>query len=164
MDSVNTKTTWTSHRVSRRSRWVLQDPDVIINFSSNNRQAYFASEILWALTIPFVKSSILMLYCYIFGCLRYFRRVACAIGSFSICWSVAVIIVLACKCRPIQSVWDKSSQGTCFSDSTFYIASSVPNTMTDIAILLLPMKAVAQLQTTRSQKLLLVFIFSLGSL
>ena len=137
---------------------------ITVQVYSNSYKAYYASQILWALAIPVIKGSILMLYCYIFGCLRYFRRIACAIGTFSICWSTAVIIALGFKCRPIQAVWDKSIPGTCFSNSHFDIASSVPNTVTDFVILLLPMKAVAQLHTTRSQKYQLAFIFSLGSL
>ena len=127
-------------------------------------QALLAGELIWAVTIPIIKLSILLLYTRIFGRLRYFRILAWTLGAFSILWSISVFVTLCLQCRPIQFNWDKEIDGTCIDTQKFYIAGSAPNTFTDLLILLLPLPAVWGLQTTKSQKAVLTGIFFLGSL
>ncbi|KAL8766381.1 MAG: hypothetical protein Q9209_006815 [Squamulea sp. 1 TL-2023] len=127
-------------------------------------QAFFASELIWAASIPIIKISILLLYIRIFGRLRYFRLLAYIIGIFSICWSVMVILVLSFQCRPVQYIWDKSVKGTCINVPLFFILGSAPNVFTDFVLLVLPMPAVWNLHTTKAQKISLTAIFLLGSL
>ncbi|KAI4277415.1 MAG: hypothetical protein LQ337_001796 [Flavoplaca oasis] len=127
-------------------------------------QAFLASELIWAASIPIIKVSILLLYIRIFGRLRYFRILAYVIGIFSICWGIMVILVCALQCRPVQFIWDKSIEGTCINAPLFFIIGSAPNVFTDFVILVLPLPAVWNLHTTRAQKISLSFIFILGSL
>ncbi|KAL9598131.1 MAG: hypothetical protein Q9219_004687 [cf. Caloplaca sp. 3 TL-2023] len=116
-------------------------------------QAFLASEILWAASIPIIKISILLLYIRIFGRLRYFKILAYVIGAFSICWGVMVIFVCALQCRPIQYNWDKSIQGTCINASLFFILGSAPNVFTDFVLLALPLPEIWNLHLTRAQKI-----------
>ncbi|KAL8709212.1 MAG: hypothetical protein Q9225_007482, partial [Loekoesia sp. 1 TL-2023] len=127
-------------------------------------QAFLASELIWAASIPIIKISILLLYIRIFGRVRYFKITAYIIGVFSICWSIMVILVCALQCRPVQFIWDKSIKGTCINAPLFFIIGSAPNTFTDFVLLALPLPAVWNLHTTRAQKISLTVIFLLGSL
>ncbi|KAL9051676.1 MAG: hypothetical protein Q9206_004612 [Seirophora lacunosa] len=129
-----------------------------------NLQAFYASELIWAASIPIIKISILLLYIRIFGRLRYFKILAYIIGVFSICWAIMVILVCAFQCRPVQLVWDKSVSGTCINAPLFFIIGSAPNVFTDFVLLVLPLPAVWNLHTTRAQKISLTVIFLLGSL
>lgn len=75
-----------------------------------------------------------------------------------------VILVLAFQCRPVQYTWDKSIQGICIKTWTFFVAGSVPNVLTDFAILILPLPAVWNLKMGTVQKVSVVGILMLGSL
>ena len=127
-------------------------------------QALLAGELIWTVSIPIIKLSILLLYTRIFGRLKYFRILAWTLGIFTTVWSVSIFVTLCLQCRPIQLNWDKTIPGTCIDTQKFYIAGSIPNTFTDLLILLLPLPAVWRLQTTKLQKATLTGIFFLGSL
>ena len=75
-----------------------------------------------------------------------------------------VIIVVATQCRPLQYIWDKSLNGSCIDEWHFYVAGSVPNVLTDFAILVLPMPAVWNLNMGMPQKISILGILLLGSL
>lgn len=133
--------------------------------NTSSVQAFYASEVIWAASIPIIKISILLLYIRIFGRLRYFKAIAYLIGVFSICWSIMVILVCSFQCQPIQFIWDKSIEGgKCIDAPLFFIIGSAPNVVTDFVLLALPLPAVWNLHTTRAQKISLTAIFLLGSL
>ncbi|KAL8727053.1 MAG: hypothetical protein Q9166_006296 [cf. Caloplaca sp. 2 TL-2023] len=153
--------------VSRRMQRLSLEADdylIFVALLATEGQAFFASELIWAASIPIIKISILLLYIRIFGHLRYFKLLAYIIGVFSICWSIMVILVLSFQCRPVQYIWDKSIKGTCVNAPLFFIIGSAPNVFTDFALLVLPLPAVWNLHTTRAQKISLTAIFLLGSL
>ncbi|MCJ1353417.1 MAG: hypothetical protein MMC33_003403 [Icmadophila ericetorum] len=127
-------------------------------------QAIFASQLIWATSIPLIKISILLFYVRIFGRLRYLRLISYGLGVFAICWSIMVILVCALQCRPIQLVWDKTLEGTCVNTYVFYLVGSSLNTLTDFIILILPIPAVWNLKLSVWKRLSLAGIFLLGSL
>lgn len=105
----------------------------------------------------------LLMYCRIFP----IRSVA--IGSWilagiSIAWAISIIMVSVFQCTPIEKAWNTTLPGHCIDLKKSFIGNGVPNMLTDIAILLLPLKEVWNLQSTRLQKVQLSFVFLLGSL
>ena len=92
------------------------------------------------------------------------RIMVWVLGIFTICWGIAVVLVCAFQCQPIQYAWNKSIQGTCINVPLFFVIGSAPNVFTNFVILALPWHAVQQLQTTKFKKASLLSIFSLGSL
>ena len=111
-----------------------------------------------------VKISILVLYVRIFGSLRYIRWTAWALGVFTLAWGVAVLLVCAMQCIPIQAVWDKTVAGKCINAPVFFIAGSVPDVVVDFIVLALPIAAVWRLQKALAQRIGLIAIFAVGSL
>lgn len=55
-------------------------------------------------------------------------------------------------------------EGKCFSWSAFYYGTQIPNILTDIYIVVMPLREVFGLRLTRLQKGILVGIFGIATL
>ncbi|MCJ1405320.1 hypothetical protein MMC11_008547 [Xylographa trunciseda] len=82
-------------------------------------------------------------------------------------WGMAGLSGSIFSCNPINAFWDFELQGTpgvyCINVQAFYIAIAVPNLLTDVLILAMPIWQVWKLQLDRRSKIALTFIFLLGS-
>ena len=75
------------------------------------------------------------------------------------------LLIILLQCIPLRGFWDKSIQATCgVDDYKFFQGNSIPNIITDLILLALPMPSVWALQITRSQKISLAMVFVLGGL
>lgn len=63
---------------------------------------------------------------------------------------------------PRATIWDKSIPGTCINTSILLDTSGLFNTVTDVIMLLLPVKAVWSLKLKFKQKVLVVGVFTFG--
>ncbi|SPO05190.1 related to integral membrane protein [Cephalotrichum gorgonifer] len=77
-------------------------------------------------------------------------------------WSFAQVLIAILICRPIQGLWDKTIDAQCMPNEPQIYVNAAGNIVTDIAVFLLPLPALKQLNLKRTQKLLLFGIFSLG--
>ncbi|ESZ98065.1 hypothetical protein SBOR_1596 [Sclerotinia borealis F-4128] len=128
-------------------------------------KVYFASEVIWACSMGLIKISILLLYVRIFGSLRYFRILAYGFGGFTFAWAVMVVIVCTFQCLPVAYQWDKTIEGgKCIDSWLFFTIGSSFDVLVDLALLILPIPAVWNLQLSVLQKLSVIAIFCLGSL
>ena len=60
-------------------------------------------------------------------------------------------------------MWDKSIEGSCHVDlRKWYLGMTVPNILTDVALLILPFPYIKRLKTKNSQKMVLGGLFLLG--
>ncbi|KAJ5987213.1 hypothetical protein N7451_011578 [Penicillium sp. IBT 35674x] len=105
--------------------------------------------------------SILTYYVRIFQ-IRPFRIAVYVVGSLVVVWAITVWFISIFSCRPVNGFWDKSVTSSCVSNKEFYVGNAVPNICTDVMILILPLRMVWALQTTRMQKVTLSAIFLLG--
>jgi hypothetical protein len=112
--------------------------------------------------IDLIKLSLLFMYCRIFP-IRNMRVGAKILGAISIAWNVALVIVTFTQCIPLKKTWAPWIEGYCIDLKATFLAVSIPNILTDIAILALPMPHVWKLQTNKAQKISLSIIFLLGS-
>lgn len=121
-----------------------------------------AEEFIYNFSIFFPKLSILFLYARIFST-RNYRFAIWTIGSIVILTCLSGQIMGVAICRPFSYVWDKSdSNGHCGNLAAAYRYISVPNLLTDICILILPLHGVWHLQTKRIHKIGLTATFLLG--
>lgn len=74
------------------------------------------------------------------------------------------ILATVFQCVPVSGFWDKKIPSKCIGDKHFFIGNSVPNILTDIALLLLPVRSIWRLQMSTSQKIALAGTFMLGGL
>ncbi|PQE27137.1 integral membrane protein [Rutstroemia sp. NJR-2017a WRK4] len=123
---------------------------------------FFMAELIYTIIIVFVKYSILALY------LRLFRSVSVKwpvgiLAAIVTAWGIAVLFLSIFTCVPPKGFSDKSIDASCNVNSQqFLFGISIPNIITDVALLVLPIPYVLQLNSSWSQKRLLIGTFFLG--
>lgn len=103
------------------------------------------------------------MYCRIFPT-REIRIASMILGGISIAWSMSIILVSVFQCTPIARAWDTRIPGTCINLKGSFIGNAVPNVITDILILCLPVRVVWGLHASITHRLSVIGIFLLGSL
>lgn len=61
-------------------------------------------------------------------------------------------------------MWDPSVKGRCINIHEYFIGIAVPNIITDIALLVMPLPYMWRLQVPLPKKIALMFVFVLGGL
>jgi hypothetical protein len=67
-------------------------------------------------------------------------------------------------CIPMRHFWDPTVPGECFNFDNFFLVMSIVEIIIDVALLLLPLRMIANLQLNLQKKLMLSGIFALGIL
>ncbi|KAI2768087.1 hypothetical protein F4815DRAFT_68448 [Daldinia loculata] len=119
-------------------------------------------EVLYTISLGFIKLSILRLY----GSIFQSRRFHCCLWTFAVLvivfHSTASIIDIF-ECRPIAFSWDTTIQfASCINYGLFVLLTGVVNIITDFIILCAPIPLVLRLQTSKHKKRLLIFTFAMG--
>ncbi|KAL5313085.1 hypothetical protein ACEPPN_019512 [Leptodophora sp. 'Broadleaf-Isolate-01'] len=121
-----------------------------------------AFECIYVTTVALTKVSLLLMYYRIFPIDS--MRISCWIlGTLSVCWCISIIMVSIFQCTPIAKAWNPTIPGHCINLKGSFIGNAVPNILTDVAILGLPMPHVWRLHTTLIQRCQLSAVFLLGS-
>jgi hypothetical protein len=87
------------------------------------------------------------------------------LGFVTIGWVIAINGVSIFQCNPIKKAWlGPAIAGTCINLKASFIGNALPNILTDIAILCMPIAQVWKLQVSNAQRASLIFMFLLGGL
>lgn len=125
-------------------------------------QTIVGAEIIYVTGVNLYKISLLFFYFRIFP-VRQVRLGGYICGGISTAWQVACMLAATFQCTPRERLWSPWLPGTCINLFLTQLCISVPSILCDIAILCLPMPHVLRLKTTLTQRVLLIFIFMLGS-
>lgn len=77
------------------------------------------------------------------------------------CWAVIVFLIGTCiafivsanlECIPLQHTWNVKIPGRCFNVQLWWKVSNIPNVVSDIAILVLPIETIWRLQAPVAKK------------
>lgn len=81
-----------------------------------------------------------------------------------VAWCVAIVIASGFICVPIYKLWtlDRVVNGTCINLDKFYYGIQIPNLVTDILIIVLPIREMIGLELSRKVKLGATAMFLLG--
>ncbi|RVD85883.1 uncharacterized protein DFL_004187 [Arthrobotrys flagrans] len=80
-----------------------------------------------------------------------------------ILYNVLTILILVFACRPVSTLWDWNlDQSKCIDVDPLYFINAALNTITDIAILVLPLRTLWKLKMPTSQKVGLIMLFTTG--
>ncbi len=122
-------------------------------------------EVVYAVTLPVIKISILLLYRVLFPT-RFFRIGFWVLGTLSLVWGVAVLFVVIFQCKPVSAFWDPAEGNgtTCISTEEFFYSIAPFNIATDVAILCLPVREVWKLQMPFKRRVATFVMFLLGGL
>ncbi len=123
----------------------------------------YLEEIIYMAGSSLVKLSILLFYRRIFPGHR-FRQALWVVAFLVIGWGISMTFASIFQCIPVRKAWNPNIPGKCINLHAYYFGQAIPNTITDGVILLLPLPPLWKLQVSRSQKLALIVIFSLGGL
>ena len=110
------------------------------------------------------KSAILLLYLRVFVPHRG-SKFDIAIRAFIliICgFYFAITIAKICQCLPRARIWDKTIPGKCVNMSALLGTSGLFNIVSDVCILLVPLKGVWDLQMSPKRKIGIYAIFTVG--
>lgn len=122
-----------------------------------------AFECVYCTGVGLVKLSLLLMYLRIFPT-KDFRIGAYILGSVTIGWVIAINCVSIFQCNPIEKAWlGPAVAGTCINLKASFIGNAVPNILTDIIILCMPVTQVLKLQVSNAQRASLIFMFLLGA-
>lgn len=80
-------------------------------------------------------------------------------------WNISRILVYFLNCIPMEAIWNRTIKGKCVPDrlEVAYILGGI-NIFTDLAVAILPLPVIWNLNLRRSQKLALSGLFGLGCL
>ena len=118
---------------------------------------------LYAISIPAIKISILFLYRRIFPS-KTFKQLLILTGAFLVAYSITLTLGIIFQCVPLKSIWIIEMQGTCIQIGTFSVTMSVINVITDVILLILPMPMLWNLKISTTRRWQLMLTFALGGL
>lgn len=140
--------------------WAETDPSKIILWG----KTLLIFELFYppACTLP--RLSILAMYMRIFITKGY-RIAVYLLASTMVTFYVTTIFLSFLKCRPLAYSWDKSIPGGhCMNINEVYRWINLPNILTDVAILVLPLPVIWGLHASKDQKVGLTVTFLTGSM
>ncbi|KAK7959246.1 uncharacterized protein PG986_004100 [Apiospora aurea] len=110
----------------------------------------------------FVKSSVLFFLLRIGGHKPGIRWSIHALNVCNILLMVSVFVASVFTCVPVNKYWDRGVPGHCNDEGLQYIVSSSVTALTDILVVILPIKIVVGLQMPMRLKMGLTFVLTLG--
>ncbi|KAH7065625.1 hypothetical protein B0J12DRAFT_561216 [Macrophomina phaseolina] len=128
-----------------------------------NAKTVYIAELFYYTVQCSLKYSILAFYWRIFSFSSI--RIPIYFVTFSVtAWYIASFLVTALQCLPVAALWTPSLTPTakCVKLRPFFFGTSIPNILTDLFLLVLPIPYVWRLKITLVQKLFVIGFFLLG--
>lgn len=123
-----------------------------------------AISILYFASINIPKLAILALYRRLFP-QKGIRIVISVLVGILIAQTISILVAAFAACIPFAANWDPTVPGAvCINKEALFIWSSFPNILTDVIMLVLPIRIVWNLHVTTRLKVALTFTFMVGSL
>lgn len=138
---------------------VADDPGKVPEFL----KGILVNEILHLPAVAFPKLSVAVLYLRVFTH-KWDRWATWAVIYIVTGTWVAYTIASMFQCQPIAFNWNKDiPSGKCFNVGVFALSSSVPNIVSDVAMLFLPIRTIMGLKVSIGKRVGLSLIFLTGS-
>ncbi|RFU79629.1 integral membrane [Trichoderma arundinaceum] len=152
-------TAWTGLRIwTRRLRGIslLFLEDIL---------CYISLLAFWGVSIgyicSFAKNSIVAMLKRIFFTQSY-AWIANLIMGLNVVWMLQTILTSFLVCQPVNVNWDPTVQGHCGNGRVAYALFSIFDIITDVAIIILPLRLLARLQMEKIYKIALIGVFAFG--
>lgn len=115
----------------------------------------------YALTVTMVRISILILYRRVFDTPA-FRKKVLIVAALCLTWFFLVLFLDIFQCHPFTDAFRTPRPSTCMSIQAFLWGMTASNLLLDLIMLCLPLSMVFKLDLPKSEKWILVSVFSLG--
>lgn len=108
----------------------------------------------YAIAVTFPKLSILAMYLRIFT-VPFYRMITYFVIYILVISSTILFMMMLFQCTPVDYFWDKTIVGgKCHFDiEKLFLYASLPNIITDVVMLLLPLPFIFRLNMTRKVKI-----------
>ncbi|KAH6633404.1 hypothetical protein C7974DRAFT_392717 [Boeremia exigua] len=123
-------------------------------------KAFWASLIVYYLSLGLTKSSLLLQYHRVFPT-RKFRLMCWCVFAVVIAYTVWTVFGSIFACVPVRAFWTKED-AYCLDQFAMWFTNAAINIVTDFVIILLPMPVIRRLQLGKRQKSALIGIFAVG--
>lgn len=134
----------------------------LIDVSKVLNKLFYAEEALYAVSITVIKTSVLLFYYRIFGVRPDVRKAIYALEALVTAWGVATFFTTIFQCTPVSAVWERPSGAHCVNQAGFLYGTAIPNTLVDIALLVLPLCVLWALHLDKKKKIGVSLVFSVG--
>jgi hypothetical protein len=114
-------------------------------------------------SVTFPKLAIILLYLKIFVD-KWIRRFTWMVGVAILLNGISGLIVVFTICQPFNFKWNKAINGHCADIMASYRYVSVPNIITDVGVLLLPISTLYKLHISKLRKVGIFITFLTGGL
>ena len=149
----------TQGHFGRHTAWVaINEPADIMIWA---KFTYAAEIMATPIAITFAKLSILAFFRRLFP-VRTMNIATLAVGAFVAAYGIATLLVAIFQCRPVSKAWNLNTPGDCIQLMLWSQAVSIPNIVSDVVLIALPLQQVWKLQTGIAQKIGLSIAFGLG--
>ncbi|KAK5991553.1 hypothetical protein PT974_09837 [Cladobotryum mycophilum] len=132
----------------------------------------FIAEMTYAVGLVFVKWAILAFYWRIFHSLQTIKLPIWIILGIVCAWGIANVLLIIFQCVPVYAFWARfdphnplpSTDYHCgVDDKRFFYGSAIPNILTDIILIAVPVPYIYTIRLPFPQKLGLVSVFLVGA-
>jgi hypothetical protein len=141
----------------------------------------WVGNVLYVASVASMKLSIVALYWKLFGVNRTSKLPLIAMACIIVMWFIGAVshshydhsVKLICcqtvtvifACTPIAGSWDLilSLTAKCIDKKKFYMGASIPNVITDVVLVAMPLPYVWKLHAPIAQRIVLAGIFALGA-
>ncbi|KAL5380745.1 hypothetical protein DPSP01_007546 [Paraphaeosphaeria sporulosa] len=138
---------------------IQRDPDSF----TKHFKGIIVNEFLHPAAVAFPKLVVVILYLRVFTN-KLERGIAWGLFGVIIATFISFFVATCVQCTPFAYSWDKSIPGgRCFDTVAFAYSSSVPNIVTDLVVVFLPIRTVLDLKISTVRKTGLMLIFLTGS-
>lgn len=123
-------------------------------------------ELTYYIAVAFVKVSIVFFYLRLVQATTTMRRVCYGTIGLLVTFLAICEIITLVQCIPITKQWDLTgvAPGHCVNTTAFFYSTSAFNILTDIWIIVLPIRILSRIQLPKREKLILLIVFGMGVL
>jgi len=118
--------------------------------------------ILYSAAVCLPKLAILVFYSRIFVT-RLQLGATYTLMGIVVAIAISDMIAGGLQCVPLEYLWNKEIEGSCYDIPAFYRYGTLPNAITDLFMLLLPLPVIWSLQMSMRTKIGLLATFLAGS-
>ena len=130
---------------------------------TNLVQLLVAIQVSYGVSVGLVKISICLFYIRIFFTKNFRTASWILIGTIA-SWSLVVVFTAFFICTPLAANWDSNIPGgKCHNQTAAYTGIGVIDLVTDIAIFILPIPMIWNLQVSTGNRVALFAVFGLGT-
>ncbi|KAJ6262489.1 hypothetical protein Dda_3299 [Drechslerella dactyloides] len=127
---------------------------------------FIATELIYFVSICFCKLTILAFYLRFIVSMNKIQRffIRASIAAVII-YNIVTILILLFACRPVRALWNFDyDRSKCRNTDAIFFVNAALNTVTDLAILVIPLPMLWTIQMRTSKKIGLIALFITGGL